>query len=151
MKKTIVYLFLAAVAFSCSKDKFETKPTLKVVSQSTEILPVNSLFRVILEVTDKEGDVTDSIFVVRERLNIKNPQFRNPIPYKIPDHPTATKAEIQLDLEYQNGLVFGINAINIPGSTPQQFEPDTMNLKFWVKDAAGNRSDTVSTSVIVIR
>jgi hypothetical protein len=151
MKKTIFYFFLVALIISCSKDKFETVPQLRVVSTNTDIVPVNGVLRVTLEFTDKEGDVSDSIFVIRQRLNKKLPVTRPPVPYKIPPYPVTTKGEIQVDLEYQNGLVFGINAINIPGSNPQQFERDTMNLKFYVKDAAGNKSDTAFVSVIVIR
>lgn len=152
MKKIFVFFALTFLILSCDKDKFETKPTLEVVSTSTDIVPRNGTLRVTLEFTDKEGDVTDSVIMVRQRMNIKNTILNsNPIKYAIPAHPTATKAEITLDLEYQNGLVFGFPAISIPGTNPTQYERDTMMLKFVVKDAAGNKSDTATTNVIVIR
>jgi hypothetical protein len=151
MKKIIVFFALTALVLSCDKDKFETVPTLKVVSTSSDIIPKNGLLRVTLEFTDKEGDVTDSVILLRKRMNLKNTITSTPIKYSIPVHPTATKAEITVDLEYQNGLVFGFPAINIPGTNPTQYERDTMQLKFVVKDAAGNKSDTATANVIVIR
>lgn len=151
MKKIFVFFALTVIIISCDKDKFQTVPTLELISLSSEVVPKNSALRVTLEFTDKEGDVTDSIIMLRKRLNLKNTITTNPIKYAIPSHPSSTKAEITLDLEYQNGLVFGYNAINIPGTNPSQFEPDTMQLKFVVRDAAGNKSDTATANVIVIR
>lgn len=151
MKKILAFCLVAAVIVACNKDKFQTKPQIKIKSASTEIVPRNSGLRVTLEFTDKEGDVTDSVLVVRERLNSKAPVVMPVSPYKIPSFPNSTKGEIELDLSYQSGLVFNINPIYIPGTNPQQFEPDTMNLKFVVRDHAGNKSDTATLGVIVIR
>jgi hypothetical protein len=149
MKKYTLYLCLMALAVSCGKDKFETVPQIRVLSTNTDILPIQGVLRVVLEVTDKEGDVTDSVIVVRERLNIKNPNVRPRINFPIPSFPASSRAEFQVDILHQD-LVSGTNpAIPIPGTT--RFEPDTMRLKFVVKDAAGNKSDTASVGVIVIR
>jgi hypothetical protein len=151
MKRILAFALLATVMAACSKDKFQTKPQIKIKSTNTDIVPVNGTLRVVLEFTDKEGDVSDSILVVRERLNAKSQDRPAPSPYKIPAFPNTSEGEIQLDLDYQSGLVFNISRIPIPGSIPQQFERDTMNLKFVVRDKAGNKSDTATLGVIVIR
>ena len=151
MKKILAICLALAVLVACNKDKFQTKPQIKIKSTNTDIVPQNGTLRVTLEFTDKEGDVSDSLLIVRERLNRKFPLVPAPSPYKIPTFPSTSKGEIEVDLDYQSGLVFGINPIAIPGSDPKQYEPDTMNLKFVVRDLAGNKSDTASLGVIVIR
>jgi hypothetical protein len=154
MKKLFLFFSFSALILSCDKDKFETIPTLEVVSTSTDFVPKAPQptgLRVTLEFTDKEGDVTDSIILLRKRMNLKNTVISNPIKYSIPTYPSVTKAEIAIDLDYQTGLVFGFPAISIPGTNPTQFEADTMQLKFVVRDAKGNKSDTATAHVIVER
>jgi hypothetical protein len=151
MKKTLAFCFAVAVMVACNKDKFQTKPQIKIKSTNTDIVPVNGTLRVTLEFTDKEGDVSDSLLLVRERLNSKAPVRPAPSPYKLPTFPKSQEGEIEVDLDYQSGLIFGINPIVIPGTSPKRYEPDTMNLKFVVRDKGGNKSDTASLGVIVIR
>src|SRR5687768_17962470 len=98
-------------------------------------MPAGSSFNVDLEFTDKEGDVDDSIFVRKERLNKRVvATVRNSFWLKIPDFPDASKGEITLNLEYQNHLISATNPLFIPGSNPPTKEPDTLNLKFIVMD-----------------
>ena len=62
--KTIVFvLFGMAFLIACNKDKFQTKPQLRIKSVNQTTVPVNgsAIFRI--EFTDKEGDVIDSFFV----------------------------------------------------------------------------------------
>ena len=153
MKKLFLFFSISALVLACDKDKFETKPTLEVKSTSSDYVPKgnNNALRVTLEFTDKEGDVSDSVILLRQRLNIKNTVISNPIKYSIPSYPSITKAEIEVILDYNNGLTFGFPAISIPGTSPTQYEPDTMALKFVVRDAKGNQSDTATAHVIVER
>lgn len=155
MKKIIAFGLLATVMLACNKDKFQTKPQIKIKSVTPDIVPVNGTLSVILEFTDKEGDVSDSIIVVRERTNQKSPITPAIIKTPIPSFPNTSEGEIQVFMPYQTSqtaLIAGIPAIPIPGTgNPPEKEPDTLNLKFVVRDKAGNKSDTALTSVIVIR
>ena len=152
MKSIISISALFILIFACNKDKFETKPRLTVKSVSDKLIPFNGSIDVTLEFTDKEGDVNDSIFVIRERINRRGPLVRPASPYKIPAFPNTTKGEFLVSLEYSRGLTFGISPIRILGSNPARNEPDTMNLKFVAKDQAGNKSDTATVgNVIIIR
>lgn len=150
MKKIIASSLVLFLLAACSKDKYETKPTIRVKDQSAEIVPLNVPFGVTLEFTDKEGDVSDSIIVVRQRLNKRGPVT---LAYSlgIPVFPSATKGEFVLDFDYNNYLTLNIPALNIPGSNPVKKERDTLLLKFVARDHAGNKSDTASTQVIVLR
>ena len=150
--KKISFLFSLLIIFiACDKDSFETKPTLKLESVSSSIVPKGSALGVTLSFTDKEGDISDTLFILRQRTNKRGPRTAAPSPYKIPSFPNESKGEIELLLDYNTDLTFGFTEIRIPGTTPSQFEPDSMNLRFVLKDKAGNKSDTVSTSVVVLR
>lgn len=137
---------------ACDKDKFETKPQLELKSRSTDIIPVNGDLRLNIEFRDKEGDVSDSLLIVKQRLNKKGPA-QLLLPYGIPDFPTTDKGEFEVTLDYQFGLTFGLIAIPIPGSgNPPKREIDTLRLKIVARDKAGNKSDTlIVDNVYVIR
>ena len=136
---------------ACGKDKFETKPTIEIKSKSGDVIPRNSDLVVDLRVTDKEGDVDDSLVVVRERLNARAIGDRvRELKYKIPEFPDNTSVDMEVVLENAMALTLALEKIPIPG-TGGEFEPDTLSMKFVVIDKAKNVSDTVSTNVVVIR
>jgi hypothetical protein len=128
---------------ACGKDTFETVPQLELKSKSPDIVPLNGSLRLNLEFRDKEGDVSDSLIIVRQRLNIKGPVQLPPSPYDVPDFPHIDKGEFEVTLEYQFGLIFGLPPIRIPGSNPIKNEIDTLRLKIVARDKAGNKSDTL--------
>src|SRR4030095_446663 len=143
--KTRIWLALI-IAFgmiACGKDKFETIPKLKLKSRNTDIVAVNGTLRLNIEYTDKEGDVSDSLFIVRQRLNIRGPIQLTASPYNIPDFPKTDKGEFEISLAYQFGLIFGLTPLRITGSNPIRNEIDTLRLKIVAKDKAGNKSDTL--------
>src|SRR5215217_5476596 len=134
MKQFVAFSAFVLLLVACNKDKFETKPHLEIKSVNTHELAFNQALLVTFEFTDKEGDVSDSFFIVRQRLNIHDPVLLNPLPYKIPNFPNTMKGEIEVNLGFQNELTLNLPPIRIPGSNPQQNEPDTMVLKFVAKD-----------------
>lgn len=153
MKTRLVLAIIVTMAIiACGKDSFETVPKLKLKSVSPDVVPVNGNLRLNVEYTDKEGDVSDSLFIVRQRLNKKGPVTMAPSPYDIPGFPTKTKGEFEITLEYQRHLIFAMAPIRIPGSNPPKNEIDTLRLKIVAKDSQGNKSDTlVVENVYVIR
>ncbi|TBR19934.1 MAG: hypothetical protein EPO57_01950 [Chitinophagaceae bacterium] len=145
-----VYIVALMLLVACSKDKFQTKPQLKFISVSKTVVVPGSTLQIKLQCTDKEGDVDDSLIVVRQRLNKRGAITLPPSPYKIPEFTNTSSIEFQLSLNYQFGLVFGIPPLRIPGTTFN--EPDTLSLKFVARDKAGNKSDTLTVSnIFVIR
>lgn len=141
---------LILVAVACNKDKFQTKPTITITSMSGDYIPLNGSWQVTLECTDKEGDVQDSIFVVKRRLNKRVvPTIRDTLRFKFPVFPTKTRTEIVLTFDYQS-ILSAQSPPFIPGSNPPQRELDTLQVKFAVKDNAGNVSDTVISNIIQV-
>lgn len=149
MKSILSISSLFILLLACDKDKFETKPQIKIVSVTDKHVPFNGGIDVTLEFTDKEGDVNDSLFVIRERLNGRGPLVRTALPYKIPTFPNTSKGEFFVSLDYRT-LTLNVSPIRIIGSNPARNEPDTMNLKFIAKDKAGNKTDTVTVGNVIV-
>jgi hypothetical protein len=149
-KLAIFPLLITVLLLSCNKDKFQTKPQLRIKSISPETVPFNSGIQFRIEFTDKEGDVQDSLLVKKVRLNKRVvPTNLDSFWTQIPDFPNAQKGDIVVSLSYQS-IISAINPPDIPGSNPPVKEPDTLVLKFLAKDNAGNKSDTLTTQQIIV-
>lgn len=150
--RLIIAAVLVFTFIACNKDKFQTKPTISIKSINTEVVPQNGTFVITLECTDKEGDVEDSLILIKKRLNRRVvTTVRDTLRFKIPTFPANSRTEIQAVLDYQN-ILSALNPPNIPGSNPLQRELDTLVLRLAVRDKAGNTSDTVeSRQIYVIR
>ena len=136
---------------ACGKDKFETVPQLELRSKTPDIVDLNhNTLRLIIEFRDKEGDVSDSLIIVRQRLNVHGQVQLPQSPYEIPDFPHTDKGEFEVSLDYQFGLVFGLPPIRIPGSNPARNEIDTLRLKIVARDKAGNKSDTLVVNNVYV-
>jgi hypothetical protein len=153
--KTRIWLavIIAFGMISCGKDNFETKPQLEYLSRNTDVVEVGQAFRLNIEFRDKEGDVSDTLFIVRQRLNKKDPIQLPASFYLIPDFPKTDKGEFEITLDYSNDLTAAMTAIPIPGTgTPAKKEIDTLRIKILARDLGGNKSDTlVVDNVYVIR
>ncbi|HEY5772367.1 MAG TPA: hypothetical protein VIS75_07040 [Chitinophagaceae bacterium] len=136
---------------SCDKDKFETVPQLEYKSRNTDIVPVNGTLRLNIEFRDKEGDVSDSVLIVRQRLNKRGAVQLPASPWRIPDFPKTDKGEFEITLDYQFHLITGLTAIPIPGSgNPPKKEIDTLRIKIVARDLGGNKSDTLVVDNIYV-
>ncbi len=139
---------LVVITIACNKDKFLTKPTIKIKSINQDFIPLNGTLFFTLECTDKEGDVQDSVIIIKKRLNKRVvATIRDTIRFPFPVFPKNTRTEIQVTLEYQN-ILSAQNPPFIPGSMPLQRELDTLILRMAVRDKAGNTSDTIESPVI---
>ena len=142
--KLIVTIISVIVIIACNKDKFQTRPTIRIKSINTKVLTAGSNNDLIinLEYTDKQGDLgKDTLVSIKNRLN------RRPVPpvskkvdtlYNIiPDFPNQSKGDLEIRFTYSN--LAEVNAEN-----------DTIIFKFIAKDRGGNTSDTISTDKIII-
>src|SRR6187200_896585 len=137
---------------SCGKDKFETKPQLEYLSRNTEVVEPGQPLRLNIEFRDKEGDVSDTLFIVRQRLNKKQPIQPQASFYLIPDFPKTDKGEFEITLDYSQHLTTGLPAISIPGSgNPSKKEIDTLRIKIVARDLGGNKSDTLVVDNVYVK
>jgi len=152
MKKILLIIAIALTAMiACNKDKFQTKPQVKVKDYNSKEIGLNVPLVITLEVTDKEGDVDDSLFVIRQRLNIKNTAPVATYKFDVPAFPDKSTAEFQINFPFSTSLVAGLNRIQIPNTDPRKYEIDTLIFKFVVKDKAGNVSDTATSDRIYVK
>lgn len=145
MKWSILIVFIVTVAFvACEKNKFQTRPQIKIKSINSNVIPVGGTLVMRLEYTDKEGDLgEDTLMTIRRRIN------RRPLPGGgrqsidtlhniIPDFPDKNIGEFEVKFEYANYL------------HQSDIENDSIFFKIVAKDRSGNVSDTITTETIVI-
>ncbi len=150
MKWKLSAFFLAVVVLAaCNKDKFNTKPSLKLKSVTDKNVPVNGTMVFNFEFTDKEGDVSDTLFIKRIRTNRRVvPTLRDSLTLQVPNFPKQMEGIIEVVLDYTNYLTSAKN----PPSTgnPPRNESDSLTFRFVLKDKQNNKSDTVVVENIVI-
>jgi hypothetical protein len=145
-----VLTVFAVIAVACNKDKFQTKPTISIKSLNTEFVPLNGSLIITLDCTDKQGDVQDSVIIIKKRLNRRVvPTLRDTLRYRFPRFPLSPRTEVVATLDYQS-IISAISPPNIPGTNPAQKELDTLILRLAVRDKAGNISDTITTNRIIV-
>lgn len=153
MRAKLLFLFLfAGILAGCKKDKYQTKPQLKIkdltVSTITTLNGTGSAVEINFEVTDKEGDVEDSIFIQKvDAANIPCPgnSILTNLDYKIPDYPNSTNQKVLFRIRFSTLNVEGYALLGGPTCPPRK---DTSYFIFIVKDKAGNKSEPLKTGPI---
>ncbi len=138
MTKQFLFILLILL-FGCQKTKFETRPRLKLVSISPVNVKYNSDLQIILQITDKQGDLNDTVWMTKITNNCPDSDLRNR--YLVPSDVEKTNnflAEYIFTLSYLEEL------------QPFCNKRDTAVFRFWTKDKKGNFSDTVKTTPIFI-
>jgi hypothetical protein len=152
MRYIILVIGFVFILVACNKDKFQTKPQLKLESTSDKNIPVNGSLKVKLEFTDKEGDLDTLLVMKKYRMNVRVvPTIRDSIGFTLPPFPETTKGVFELDLTWGNYLVSALNAPTVIGSNPVKKESDSLKLVFYIKDKAGNKSDSLIISDVVVQ
>jgi hypothetical protein len=149
MKRILFFGVLILALAACNKDKVETKPHLKFKSFNSDVIPIGSDVLITLNFTDQEGDL-DSVYVIRQRINQRSFPNSQLIDLGVPKFGGQNSGELQIGLDYGLQLTFNLSSLRIPGSNPAVFEPDTLNLRFYAKDKAGNTSDTIGPERLIV-
>jgi len=150
MKKLLLIALACVLGLACSKDKYQTKPQITIKSINTDVVQVGGNLDVILSYTDKQGDVDDSVFIQKVRLNSRVvATIRDSFGYPIPVFPANPKGDIEINMDYET-VKSAINPPIVQGSNPVVYESDTLIFKFAVKDKGGNLSDTISSGKVVV-
>lgn len=141
-------LFAFVILAGCNKDKFTTKPQLKIKSVNPTDISGSQNLVIVLNLTDKEGDYS-TFFGVKKTVNAcPSGNFTDSTSFPLPQNFIDTKkteGEITVTLDR---IHRGANNCLAPGGG---VKVDTAIYSFWNRDKAGNLSDTVSTGPIIIR
>jgi hypothetical protein len=135
---TAVMLFV-----SCDKNTFNTKPELDFLGAESYDVSRGDILGFRLRARDKEGDLTDSIWI--RAFTRRCPNSIVTLPYKLPEFPISPNLDTELNIRFIVGTtqppIWNLNLC--PG-------PDTTIFQFWIRDGEGNFSDTVETDRPII-
>lgn len=151
MRRSHLLIFVTLfVVIGCGKDKFTTKPQISVKSVTPNEMSRNDLLSIVLKFTDKEGDITDTLYFVKQILNENQKGLAQEFTVsniKLPIYPKAVEGEMEIRFARRIGL--GVPLM----SDPLTSQNDTVIFHMAVKDAGGNWSDTVTTPnpIVILR
>jgi hypothetical protein len=145
MKLQVFLTGLVAVVIvaACSKVGVTTKPQLKLKSISTDFVPLNGSLQFVFEFSDKEGDLSKPLGLEKISSTCVDASYTDTVKFLFPDIPGTKNTSGTLEVN--------LNNINIlPIRCHGQDTVEQAVFKFWIKDDAGNTSDTVTTNPITI-
>ncbi|MEP6514530.1 MAG: hypothetical protein ABJA79_11715 [Parafilimonas sp.] len=143
--KFLISICVLLILSACTKDQFTTKPQLTFKSVSTNVLPIDQSIIFSIDYTDKEGDIQDSLVVIKKTFNCIMDSFT--VFYPMPtDIPTQSNSQGEIQVRYSHGINLQYPDIG----DPQCPDNDTCVFKFVLSDKAGNISDTAYSPQIVI-
>jgi hypothetical protein len=131
---------------SCSKDKYTTKPQLEFKSVNGEDFPSQSTLNFKFNVTDKEGDIQDTLWVQKISLLSICSSASWIGAYQVPDFTSKKNLKVEMDINY----CYKCGNSSYPIIDGCEQRDDSCYFKFWLKDKAGNVSDTVTSPAIVL-
>ena len=147
----IVAIAVCVLIVACGKDKYNTTPQLEFKSVNGSSFPNGSLVSFKFNVTDKEGDILDTMWIQKFSIICPDSDTEVPTPYLLPNFTTTKHLKVELDVNYGYGAG---NSIYVPLDrslcASNQQRNDSIYFRFWMKDEAGNVSDTVTTDPITL-
>jgi hypothetical protein len=148
IKLPAIVLIILCLA-TCTKDSYNTTPTLKFESVNATEFPQQAVVKFNLTCTDKEGDVVDTIWVQRiSKVAACSTLVSGIDSFPIPDfHPTKNvRADFQFSYTYAGAFAPNLQACTIGNS---ESTTDTSYFRFWMHDKAQHISDTVQSPDLV--
>ena len=155
MTAKLLLLFVTTTLLAgCGKEKYQTKPQIKIKSVKVGNITdgLGNTGKVIefdLTVTDKEGDVQDTITI--DKIDASSPACPGNTllgdKYKIPDFPSSPNQQVTIKVKYANINIEGYGLLGGSACPPAT---DVSRFRFVVKDKAGNRSDSVTTEPVAL-
>ena len=142
--KLLVAILITLGCVTCSKDSYNTTPTLKFESVNATEFPQGSTVIFRLQCTDKEGDVVDTIWI-QKISKVSACEINNFIDsFAIPNFqpPKNVKAEFDFTYNYSS-----VTPPNLQGCSEQD---DTCYFRFWMHDKAQHVSDTAQSPDVVL-
>jgi hypothetical protein len=149
MKRILIVALIAGIFTACSKDKFETVPQIDIKEFGPEEVVKGQMIELRAIVRDKEGDIQDSLYVVKKRYNLTTgfELSNDTIRYFIGSLGAPDKQENEVLVRFLYGeLKPDIAPIQNLESVDRGYR-----LGLVVIDKKGNRSKYVETEQIVLK
>jgi hypothetical protein len=147
MKRVLIFCVIATVFLGCTKDKFKTVPQVEIKSFGPDEVHKGDFITLRAIVRDKEGDLQDSVLLVRKRFTgtVLLPPV-DTMRLSIKDFMSPEKSEIEISAVFSYGEIRD-------GFMFQNLENSDKNFSIGVivTDNAGHRSDYVESNQIVLK
>jgi hypothetical protein len=145
--KLLILLTITVFFYGCKKDEFNTKPTLSFGDVNSKELRQGNLLIFTLNFTDKEGDIQDTLWVQKlSKTCPTTPGVQFISPNRVPDFTGTPNLKGKLEITF----VYNANVPGTPSIVGCNNRNDTAYFRFWLKDKANNRSDTISSPDIIL-
>jgi hypothetical protein len=142
---TVIAAALVLVV-ACSKDSVTTRPQLKLKKISSDVVPVGGSLQITFDFSDKEGDLNQPLGIEKiSNSPCPDAAYLDTMSIQFPDIPGTKNTDGELEV---NLTPVWINAFRCNGSSLDTVEQAVF--RFWIKDDAGNVSDTAVTSTITL-
>lgn len=141
-----------AVAFnSCKKTGFETKPQLVFEGINGDVFASGQLIELKMRIVDKEGDVSKSSFTI-EKVSLVNSNCSFKRDFAMPTLVERPNLDAELNITYGYNIPVNVSGYpELTACTPSTVTvKDSAYFRLWVKDNAGNVSDTIETPRFVL-
>lgn len=135
--KILIVVVCLMIMAACSKDTYSSTPKLTFKSVNGQEFPVGSTLQFKFEVTDKEGDIQDTMWLEKNSFACGADGYLLS-PNTVPNFTSSKDLKAELDINVTYGTDFG-------GCTNRD---DSCYFRFWIKDKAGHVSDTVQSPTI---
>jgi hypothetical protein len=154
MKAKLLFLFITCTLIgACKKNSGNSKPDIELKKVDVRNVIAGGvtglLIDIDVEVKDKEGDVRDSIFIIKQDAATPSCSGNTiDLSKNIPVYPAINKNSVLLNIKFSSQVQ--VNGYVALGGSSCLGRKDTSRFIIWVKDNAGNRSDTVVTDRIAL-
>ncbi|HEY1020809.1 MAG TPA: hypothetical protein VGE06_00790 [Flavisolibacter sp.] len=148
MKKLLALILVAGVLAACSKDKFKTVPQVDIKSITPDEAFNGAIIELLADVTDQEGDLQDSVIVVRKRFNGDTQLSVDSTRLSLKGLGVPNKQKIELRVTVSYGRLYPEYAIfqDLERTFDREF-----SMGLVVMDNAGNRSEYVESQKILLK
>jgi hypothetical protein len=144
MKTSLLFVMILLLGgISCNKDQYKTDPQISLESITT-LIPIGGELDAKFKFTQKSSKLSGGTFIaIRTRLN-QNPLLpgtgsSDSLGGIIPSYPDKDQGEYEFTMPY---------ADIYEGDTEN--DNDTILIRFALIDRVGNKSDTISSPIIVL-
>lgn len=146
MKRLLIVGIAALSLFACNKDKFKTEPQVEIKSLGPSEVRKGDVFTFRAVVNDKEGDLQDSVLLVRKRFAGNQVLTTDTLRYNISSFAFPDKSVIEVSAlfsygELRDGYIFA----NLENQDRE------FAVGIIVRDKAGHRSEYKESEKILLK
>lgn len=148
MKKLFALFLIAGTLAACSKDKFKTVPQVSIDSITPDEAVNGAIIEMTATITDQEGDIQDSVIVVRKRYNGDTQLTVDSTRLSLKGLGVPAKQKMELRVSVSYGRLIPEYALfqDLERNFDRGF-----SIGLVVIDNAGNRSEYAESKKIVLK